>query len=57
MIKEKKTPGLAASNMTGTGPGGLSAREFARQNITVKQFCRHMAGPAVEVPSAQPAGG
>lgn len=30
MIKEKKSPGLAASNMTGTGPGGLSAREFAR---------------------------
>jgi len=29
MIKEKKTPGLAASNMTGTGPGGLSVREFA----------------------------
>lgn len=29
MIKEKKTPGLAASNMTGTGPGGLSARAFA----------------------------
>lgn len=29
MVKEKKTPGLAASNMTGTGPGGLSARKFA----------------------------
>jgi D-sedoheptulose 7-phosphate isomerase len=29
MIKEKKTPGLAASNMTGTGPGGLPLREFA----------------------------
>ncbi len=29
MIKEKKTPGLASTNMTGTGPGGLSAREFA----------------------------
>ena len=29
MIKEKKTPGLAASNMTGTGPGGLSPRAFA----------------------------
>jgi D-sedoheptulose 7-phosphate isomerase len=29
MIKEKKTPGLAATNMTGTGPGGLSARQFA----------------------------
>jgi len=30
MIREKKTPGLAASNMTGTGPGGLSPREFAQ---------------------------
>ncbi len=30
MIKEKKFPGLGASNMTGTGPGGLSARDFAR---------------------------
>lgn len=29
MIKEKETPGLAASNMTGTGPGGLSVRKFA----------------------------
>ena len=29
MIKEKKTPGLAASNMTGTGPGGLPPRKFA----------------------------
>lgn len=29
-VKEKKAPGLAASNMTGTGPGGLSPREFAR---------------------------
>lgn len=29
MIKEKKTPGLAASNMTGTGPGGLSLKKFA----------------------------
>jgi len=29
MIKEKRTPGLAASNMTGTGPGGLAARDFA----------------------------
>ncbi|WOB07273.1 SIS domain-containing protein [Piscinibacter gummiphilus] len=28
-IQEKKTPGLAASNMTGTGPGGLSVRAFA----------------------------
>jgi D-sedoheptulose 7-phosphate isomerase len=27
-IQEKKTPGLAASNMTGTGPGGLSVRAF-----------------------------
>lgn len=30
MIKEKKAPGLAASNMTGTGPGGLSPRAFAK---------------------------
>jgi D-sedoheptulose 7-phosphate isomerase len=30
MIKEKRTPGLAASNMTGTGPGGLAVRDFAR---------------------------
>lgn len=30
VIREKKTPGLAASSMTGTGPGGLSSREFAR---------------------------
>jgi len=30
MIKEKKTPGLAASNMTGTGPGGLSPQAFAK---------------------------
>jgi D-sedoheptulose 7-phosphate isomerase len=29
-IEEKKTPGLAASNMTGTGPGGLSVRAFAQ---------------------------
>jgi len=29
MIKEKKTPGLAAANMTGTGPGGLSPKKFA----------------------------
>jgi D-sedoheptulose 7-phosphate isomerase len=28
-MKNKQTPGLAASNMTGTGPGGLSARKFA----------------------------
>jgi D-sedoheptulose 7-phosphate isomerase len=28
-IQDKATPGLAASNMTGTGPGGLSVREFA----------------------------
>jgi D-sedoheptulose 7-phosphate isomerase len=30
MIQDKKTPGLAASNMTGTGPGGLSAVQFAK---------------------------
>src|SRR5687767_11179144 len=30
MIREKRTPGLSASNMTGTGPGGLAARDFAR---------------------------
>lgn len=30
MIREKKAPGLGASNKTGTGPGGLSARDFAR---------------------------
>jgi D-sedoheptulose 7-phosphate isomerase len=29
VIQEKTTPGLAASNMTGTGPGGLTARAFA----------------------------
>lgn len=29
MIAEKMTPGLAPDNMTGTGPGGLSARDFA----------------------------
>lgn len=29
MIKEKKTPGLAATNMTGTGPGGLTPKAFA----------------------------
>jgi D-sedoheptulose 7-phosphate isomerase len=29
-IKDKATPGLAATNMTGTGPGGLSVREFAQ---------------------------
>lgn len=28
-IQDKKTPGLAATNMTGTGPGGLSVRAFA----------------------------
>jgi len=28
-IADKKTPGLAASNMTGTGPGGLGVRAFA----------------------------
>jgi len=30
MIKDKRTPGLAASSRTGTGPGGLSPREFAK---------------------------
>jgi D-sedoheptulose 7-phosphate isomerase len=30
MIKEKKTPGLAASSKRGIGPGGLGPREFAR---------------------------
>lgn len=30
MIKEKKTPGLAASSTRGTGPGGLRPREFAQ---------------------------
>jgi D-sedoheptulose 7-phosphate isomerase len=29
-IADKASPGLAASNMTGTGPGGLSVREFAQ---------------------------
>jgi hypothetical protein len=29
-IADKATPGLAASNMTGTGPGGLTVREFAQ---------------------------
>ena len=29
MIIDKKTPGLAASNMTGAGPGRLSPRKFA----------------------------
>jgi D-sedoheptulose 7-phosphate isomerase len=29
MIAEKMTPGLAPENMTGTGPGGLTARDFA----------------------------
>ena len=29
-IQDKATPGLAATNMTGTGPGGLSVREFAQ---------------------------
>jgi len=29
MISDKKTPGLAASNMTGTGPGGLKIAQFA----------------------------
>jgi D-sedoheptulose 7-phosphate isomerase len=30
VIREKKTPGLSAANMTGTGPGGLRPREFAQ---------------------------
>jgi len=30
MIKEKKNPGLGSTNMTGTGPGGLPIREFAK---------------------------
>lgn len=30
MIKEKETPGLSVTNMTGTGPGGLSAVQFAK---------------------------
>lgn len=29
-IQDKATPGLAPTNMTGTGPGGLSVREFAK---------------------------
>ena len=29
-IQDKKTPGLAASNMTGTGPGALGVRQFAQ---------------------------
>ena len=29
-IQDKKTPGLAASNMTGAGPGGLGIRQFAQ---------------------------
>lgn len=29
-IRDKTSPGLAATNMTGTGPGGLSVREFAK---------------------------
>lgn len=29
-IGDKKSPGLAASNMTGTGPGGLTVRQFAQ---------------------------
>jgi D-sedoheptulose 7-phosphate isomerase len=29
-IQDKATPGLAATNMTGTGPGGLTVREFAK---------------------------
>ena len=30
MIKEKKRPGLAAGNFTGTGPGGLDPKAFAK---------------------------
>jgi len=30
VIKEKETPGLSVTNMTGTGPGGLSAVQFAK---------------------------
>jgi D-sedoheptulose 7-phosphate isomerase len=30
MIREKRTPGLAASSTRGNGPGGLAARDFAR---------------------------
>ena len=29
-IDDKTSPGLAASNMTGTGPGGLTVRQFAQ---------------------------
>lgn len=29
-IQDKTTPGLAAANMTGTGPGGLTVRQFAQ---------------------------
>ena len=29
-IQDKATPGLAAANMTGTGPGGLTVRQFAQ---------------------------
>ena len=29
-IGDKTSPGLAASNMTGTGPGGLTVRQFAQ---------------------------
>ena len=29
-IEDKATPGLAAANMTGTGPGGLTVRQFAQ---------------------------
>lgn len=29
-LQDKTTPGLAASNMTGTGPGGLGVRQFAQ---------------------------
>ena len=29
-VKDKVTPGLAAANMTGTGPGGLTVDQFAQ---------------------------
>lgn len=29
-VKDKVSPGLAAANMTGTGPGGLTVRQFAQ---------------------------
>ncbi|MFH2202542.1 MAG: SIS domain-containing protein [Elusimicrobiota bacterium] len=40
MIKEKKRPGLAAANFTGTGPGGLSPENFARwyREVEIEQW-------------------